>query len=93
MLIGIPAIMMTGMLLNSECPVTDGYITELTNHSACSDTKVYHLDYNTFVTVCLLGGDIILDVRRFVNDTASIKGIGLNLRQWLTLKTIDSRDR
>ncbi len=37
-----------------------------------------------------LSGEVIIDIRRFLNGTATIRGIPLNLKQWLTLKRITS---
>ncbi|MES9903035.1 MAG: hypothetical protein ABW168_10165 [Sedimenticola sp.] len=64
------------------------------NRTACVFVKRYDLREGVYLTVCNMNGHIILDIRRFFNETASIRGIPLNLNQWLTLKqmtgTIDT---
>ncbi|OOZ21251.1 hypothetical protein BOW31_12875 [Solemya velum gill symbiont] len=58
------------------------------NRTLCTYVKQYHLRGGTYVTVCNHSGEMILDVRRFVNGTATILGIPLTLRQWLILKQL-----
>ncbi len=58
------------------------------NLSVCTYVKQFNLLHQTYATVCNSNGHIIVDVRLFLNHTATSKGIGLNLRQWLTLKQL-----
>lgn len=58
------------------------------NVSACVFTKHYHLQDNIYATVCNLDGYVFLDVRQFVNGTATVIGVDLSLTQWLTLKQL-----
>lgn len=60
----------------------------ISNQTACSYTKQFTLSGNVFATICEIGGTVVLDIRRFINGTASITGIGLNLQQWNVLKKI-----
>lgn len=63
------------------------------NNTTCVFVKRFHLTENEYVTVCNLKGEMVLDIRKFVNNTATIKGLRLNLNQWGTLKqTIHSID-
>ena len=61
------------------------------NETACVFIKQYDIYHDTYVTVCNRYGIVELDIRKFVNDTASIKGIQLSERQWLRLKQVSSR--
>ncbi len=61
------------------------------HQSACVFVKQYHLGGSTYATVCNRNGDVVVDIRRIVNGTASIIGIPLELRQWLTLKGSSKR--
>lgn len=56
------------------------------NNTACVFVKRFHLTEKVYVTVCNLNGEMVLDIRKFVNNTATIKGLRLNLNQWGTLK-------
>ena len=56
------------------------------NQTECVYIKKYHLQYDTYVHVCNLEGFIFLDLRKFINETATAIGIQLNLQQWQLLK-------
>lgn len=56
------------------------------NNTVCVFVKRFHLTEKVYVTVCNLNGEMVLDIRKFVNNTATIKGLRLNLNQWGTLK-------
>ena len=44
--------------------------------------KQFDLKDHIILSVCNEDGEIILDIRMFINQTATIRGIPLNLRQW-----------
>ena len=52
------------------------------NQTACSYLKQFVLKDNVILSVCNRDGEIMLDIRLFLNQTATIRGIPLNLRQW-----------
>lgn len=58
------------------------------SETACVYVKQYNLRENTYVTVCNREGEVFIDIRRFLNGTATILGIPLSLHQWLTLKQV-----
>ena len=56
------------------------YVMEV-NQTACSYLKRFDLKDNIILSVCNREGEIMLDIRLFLNQTATIHGIPLNLRQ------------
>jgi hypothetical protein len=56
------------------------------NQTACDFIKQFDLRESIYLTVCNRDDFVILDIRRFQNQTASILGIPLNTQQWLQLK-------
>ena len=50
------------------------------NQTACSYLKQFDLKDNVILSVCNRDGEIKLDNRLFLNQTATIRGIPLNLR-------------
>ena len=56
------------------------------NQTACSYLKQFDLKDNVILSVCNRDGEIMLDIRLFLNQTATIRGIPLNLRQWNVLQ-------
>ena len=58
------------------------------NQTACVFVKQFSLGVNTYITICNLQSEIIVDIRRFINGTSTIIGITIDLQQWLTLKQI-----
>lgn len=69
----------------------DYEVKEFHNRTACVFVKQYHLGGSTYATVCNRYGDVIVDIRRVLNGTATIVGIPLELRQWITLKGTSKR--
>ena len=61
------------------------YVMEV-NQTACSYLKQFDLKDNVILSVCNRDGEIMLDIRLFLNQTATIRGIPLNLRQWNVLQ-------
>ena len=72
----------------SHCPpeVKPVAMTPNLNQSACVYVKQYSLRSNTFATVCNIDGQVFMDIRRFVNGSATQIGIQLSMTQWLSLK-------
>ena len=57
------------------------YVMEV-NQTACSYLKQFDLKDNVILSVCNRDGEIMLDISLFLYQTATIRGIPLNLRQW-----------
>ena len=65
------------------------YVMEV-NQTACSYLKHFDLKDNVILTVCNRDGETMLDIRLFLNQTATIRGIPLNLRQWNVLQGVSN---
>ena len=65
------------------------YVMEV-NQTACSNLKQFDLKDNVILSVCNRDGEIMLDIRLFLNQTATIRGIPLNLRQWNGLQGVSN---
>ena len=63
------------------------YVMEV-NQTACSYLKRFDLKDNVILLVCNRDGEIMLDICLFLNQTATIRGIALNLRQWNVLQGV-----
>ena len=61
------------------------YVMEV-NQTACSYLKQFDLIDNVILSVCNRDEEIMLDIGLFLNQTATIRGIPLNLRQWNVLQ-------
>ncbi len=61
------------------------------NATVCRYSRRYDLGERVYLTLCKLDGYVILDIRRFINNTATITGIALNVDQWLNLKRLAPR--
>ncbi len=57
-----------------------------TNATTCDYSERYYIGETTYLTVCDLNGYVILDIRKFINNSASIAGIPLSVNQWISLK-------
>ena len=60
------------------------------NQTACSYLKQFDRKDNVILLVCNRDGEITLDIRLFLNQTATICGIPLNLRQWNALQGVSN---
>ena len=60
------------------------------NQTACSYLKQFDLQDSVMLSVCHRGGEISIDIRLFLNKTATIRGIPLNLMQWNNLQRVSS---
>ena len=56
------------------------------NRSVCVYVKQFKVQQNLYATVCNQDGHIFVDIRKFVNNSATIIGVHINMHQWLTLK-------
>ena len=61
------------------------YVMEV-NQTACSYLKQFDLKDNVILLVCNRDGEIMIDIPLCLNQTATIRGIPLNLRQWNVLQ-------
>ena len=52
------------------------------NQTACSYLKQFDLQDNVMLSVCHRDGELSIEIRLFLNKTATIQGIPLNLMQW-----------
>ena len=60
------------------------------NQTACSYLKQFDLQDSVMLSVCHRDGEISIDIRLFLNKTATIRGILLNLMQWNNLQRVSS---
>ena len=60
------------------------------NPTACSYLKQFDFKDNVILSVCNRDGEIMLDIRLFLNQMATICGIPLNLRQWIVLQGVSN---
>ena len=65
------------------------YVMEV-KQTACSYLKQFDLKDNVILSVCNRDGEIMLDIRLFLNQKATIRGIPLNLRQWNVLQGVSN---
>ena len=56
-----------------------------TNKTLCSYLKSFPLSSDKKVSVCTYHGAVRIDIRRFLNDSATIQGIWLKEAEWSTL--------
>lgn len=84
----IPGILILNKENAHQSTVLDYKIEADQNETACVFIKQYDIYHGTYVTVCNRYGVVVLDIRRFVNDTPSIIGIQLTERQWIRLKQV-----
>ena len=61
------------------------------NLSTCVYAKQFPLHDHVFATVCNQDGYVFVDVRKFVNQTATIIGVELSSYQWMVLKQMSAR--
>ena len=60
------------------------------NQTACSYLKQFDLQDSVMLSVCHRDGELGIDIRLFLNETATIRGIPLNLVQWNVLQRVSS---
>ena len=78
------------ILSHSDCslPVSDNGVRPNLNKTECVYVKQFYLQESLYATVCNQNGYIFVDIRQFVNRSATIVGVDLSLLQWLTLKQL-----
>lgn len=78
------------ILLQQDCslPVSDAGVKPNLNKTECVYVKQFYLQDRLYATVCNQDGYVFVDIRHFVNGTATIIGVDLSLLQWLTLKQL-----
>lgn len=86
----IPGIIILNDEKGHQINVADYKLEVKQNETACVFIKQFDIYQDTYVTVCNRYGVVVLDIRRFINDTATIIGIQLSERQWLKLKQVSS---
>ena len=59
-------------------------------NQTASYLKQFDLKDNVILSVCNRDGEIMQDIRLFLNQTAIIRGIPLNLRQWNVLQGVSN---
>ena len=89
-------IVVTSVASHPECPVDyqvsiDDERQPDMNQTSCVFVKQFSLQEGLYATVCNDEGHIFVDIRRFLNGTATIRGIPLNINQWGILKQAGSR--
>lgn len=57
----------------------------INNTLTANCSQSLYLNNDMYVHVCWYGEEVLIDIRQFVNDKASIKGIGLKKSQWTKL--------
>ena len=60
------------------------------NQTACSYLKQFDLKGNVILLVCHRDEEVSVDIRLFLNKTATIRGIPLNFIQWNLLQRVSS---
>jgi hypothetical protein len=77
------------ILTHTECsfPASDdpGMKPDL-NRTACVFVKQFYLQDRLYATVCNQNGYVFVDLRQFINGSATIIGVDLAQIQWLSLK-------
>lgn len=82
-----PILMLAGILTMDRGEQHLDYdINQMKNSTSCNYSNTYDIGERVYLTVCSLNGEVLMDIRRFVNYTATIAGIPLNLDQWTSLK-------
>lgn len=84
----VPGIIILNDVKENQTDISDFKIDVQQNETACVFIKQYDIYQDTYVTVCNKYGVVLLDIRRFINNTATIIGIQLSERQWLRLKQV-----
>ena len=58
------------------------------NMTLCDFIKMFPLSYDMAVTICVQNGETRIDIRQFLNDKPTIRGIYLTTDQWQRFKTM-----
>ena len=83
-----------GLLTRPICDHLDrNYNEPDLSKSICDNPTQFHLGQNLYLTVCHVDNEYVLDVRRFINQTATIIGVQMNLSQWKKLQHVADKLR
>ena len=88
-LLSTPLFVLASMNWSNHHPV-DYEVKVDVNETVCSYLKQSDLKNHVLLSLCNRDGEIILDIRMFMNQTAIICGIPLNIRQWNALKRVSA---
>ena len=58
------------------------------NQTLCSYIKSFRLPSEYYVTVCRYGNRTLIDMRQFLHQKPTIKGVSLSVRQWTYMTAI-----
>ena len=86
-LLSTPLFVLASMNWSNHHPM-DYEVKVNVSETACSYLKQFDLKDHVMLSVCNRDGEIILDIRLFINQTATISGIPLNLGQWNVLQRV-----
>ena len=75
------------VLSHSECTSSPTFEAPVNlNQTSCVYIKQFYLRDHLYASVCNQAGHSFLDIRVFINRTATIRGITMEMKQWFTLK-------
>ena len=61
------------------------YVSQDTNATLCTYFKQFKLSGSKRISVCAYNQHVRVDIRRFIDDKATIQGIWINSEEWLAL--------
>ena len=61
------------------------YVSQDTNATLCTYLKQFKLSGSKRISVCAYNHHVRVDIRRFIDDKATIQGIWINSEEWLAL--------
>ena len=61
------------------------YVSQDTNATLCTYLKQFKLSGSKRISVCANNQHVRVDIRRFIDDKATIQGIWINPKEWLAL--------
>ena len=85
----LPVYVLASMEWSNSDPL-DYEVKVEANQTSCSYLKQFDLQDNVMLSVCHRDGELSIDIRLFLNKTATIRGIPLNLMQWNVLQRVSS---
>ena len=85
----LPVYVLAGIGWSSHYPM-DYKVKVESNQTVCSYLKQFVLNDNVILSVLHRDGEVSVDICLFLKQTATIRGIPLNLRQWNTLERVSN---
>ena len=85
----VPVYILASMEWSNNNPM-DYEVKVQANQTACSYLKQFDLKDIVILSVYHRDGELSIDIRLFLNETATIRGILLNLMQWNVLQRVSS---